>query len=260
MGKRAKHGVTNKKKWIILLFIIVCVIGLAYSSYRIVSWRIHTSANDKIKEEISSSIKVINSESGTDFVVDFDTLKGINSDTVAYVKVNNTNIDYVVVKGTDNDYYLNHNFKNEWNYGGWIFADYRNKFDGTDKNIVIYGHNIKNGSMFETLKYTITEDWYKNEDNHKVVLVTESGTYYYKVFSTYSTEPEDYYIKTEFKDDASFDEFVKTLKGRSVYDYGIDVSGQDKILTLSSCLDGRKNRIVLHAKLIQDEEKIDTNF
>lgn len=256
MKKREKHGVTSKKKWIILILIIVCLIGLAYSSYRIISWKIHTDANDKIQEELSSSIKVINSESGTDYVVDFETLKGINSDTVAYVKVNNTNIDHVVVKGPDNSYYLNHNFKKEWNYGGWIFADYRNKFDGTDKNIVIYGHNIKNGSMFETLKYTITEEWYKNEENQRVVLVTESGTHLYKVFSTYSTVSEDYYISTSFNDDASFDDFVKTLKKRSVYDYGVEVSGQDQILTLSSCLDGRENRIVLHAKLIQDEEDI----
>lgn len=108
--------------------------------------------------------------------------------------------------------------------------------------------------MFGTLKYILNKDWYENEENHKVVLVTEKGTYYYQVFSTYSTKPEDYYIKTEFKNNNQFDEFIKVIKSRTVYDYGVDVSGEDKILTLSSCTDDGSKRVVLHAKLIQKEE------
>ena len=106
--------------------------------------------------------------------------------------------------------------------------------------------------MFGTLKNTLNEVWYENEDNQKIVLVTEKGIYYYQVFSTYSIKPEDYYINTEFKDNDEFDKFIKKLKSRSIYDYKVEVSGEDKILTLSSCIGDGTKRVVLHAKLIND--------
>lgn len=106
--------------------------------------------------------------------------------------------------------------------------------------------------MFGTLKDILNKDWYENEENHKVVLVTESGTYYYQVFSTYSIKPEDYYINTEFKDNDEFSEFIKTIKSRSVYDYGVEVTKDDKILTLSSCIGDGSKRVALHGKLIKE--------
>ena len=105
--------------------------------------------------------------------------------------------------------------------------------------------------MFGTLKNILNKDWYENEDNLKVVLVTEKGTYYYQVFSAYSIKPEDYYINTEFKNNDEFDKFIKKLKSRSIYDYGIEVSGEDKILTLSSCIGAGTKRVVLHSKLTE---------
>ena len=87
-----------------------------------------------------------------------------------------------------------------------------------------------------------------------MILVTEKGTYYYQVFSTYSRKPEHYYINTKFKNDVEFNEFIKTIKSRTIYDYGVDVSSEDKILTLSSCTDDGSKRVVLHAKLIENDE------
>ena len=98
--------------------------------------------------------------------MDFTELKKQNPDTVAHIKVNNTRISYVVVQGNDNEYYLNHNFNKEKNRAGWIFADYRNSFDESDKNLIIYGHNMKDGSMFDTLIKTIDKEWYTNKDNY----------------------------------------------------------------------------------------------
>ena len=158
------------------------------------------------------------------------------------------------MKGSNNSYYLTHNFEKKWNVAGWIFGDYRNIFDESDKNLIIYGHNIKDGSMFENLRYVLNEDWYTNVENHKVLLITEKGTYEYQVFSSYSIIPEDYYITTDFKNEEEFASFVKELKSRSIYDYHTEVSGTDKILTLSSCLGEGQKRVVLHAKLIENKE------
>ena len=128
--------------------------------------------------------------------------------------------------------------------------DYHNKLDGNDKNIIIYGHNTLDGTMFGTLRNVVKKEWYENEENHIIQLVLENEVLTYQVFSTYSIKVEDYYINTIFKDNSEFNTFVNTLKNRSVYDYGVDVNGEDSILTLSTCTGNGKSRMVLHAKLI----------
>lgn len=244
-----------KFKSIVLVLMIICATIFVYSGLKILSWYSSNKKNEKLNEELHEVIKVEEIEEELDkYKIDWQNLKNQNPDTVAYLKVNNTNIDYIVVQHSDNSYYLKHNFNRERNVSGWIFSDYHNKFDGTDKNIAIFGHNTRDGSMFGTLKNILNKDWYENKENHKVVLVTEMGTYYYQVFSTYSIIPEDYYINTKFNNDSEFDKFVKKLKSRSVYDYGVEVSKDDRILTLSSCIGDGKKRVVLHAKLIKDSQ------
>ena len=241
------------KKIIILLFIVICFVGVVYYFYKVFIWNKSLNDNSTLKSEIDELVIIEeDEESNNKFNIDFESLKKKNSDTVAYIKVNNTKIDYVVVKGKDNDYYLHHNFNKKWNVAGWVFADYHNKFDESDKNIVIYGHNMKNGSMFGTLKTILNKKWYKNKKNNIVNLVTENGEYSYQVFSIYSIDSEDYYINTKFKNNKEFDKFVKKIKSRSIYNYKVDVSGNDKILTLSSCIGTKGKRVVLHAKLIEE--------
>jgi len=103
--------------------------------------------------------------------------------------------------------------------------------------------------MFGTLNTVLRKEWYKDKNNYKIDFVTENKTYQYEVFSMYSIEPEDYYISTEFHDN-SLAEYIKTIKNRSIYDTGVEVNENDKVLTLSSCLYEGRKRVVLHAKLI----------
>lgn len=234
------------KKVIPIIILILSITGIIYYSTKIIKWNNNVNENKKIKEDHKKLIKV---DKDDNYIIDFKKLKEINPDTVAYIKVNNTNIDYSVVKANDNDFYLNHNFNKEYNVAGWIFADYHNIFDGSDKNIILYGHDTKDGSMFETLKYTLNKDWQENKDNKIVTLVTEQGTFKYEVFSTYTIKPEDYYINTNFTDE-EFKNFVSELAKRSFYDYNTSIEDTTDILTLSSCYEYGKKRIVLHAKKI----------
>ena len=254
--KKCKIKYDNTIAFIIIVIGIVIAI---YSSYNIIKWYLSNKENAQIKEKIQENIIVEKVENPKDeeeivekYQIDFKSLKEQNNETVGYIKVNNTNIDYVVVQHSDNSYYLKHNFKKNNNSAGWIFVDYHNNLDETDKNIVIFGHNTRDDSMFGTLKNTLDKNWYKNKDNYKIVFATEKDTYYYQVFSNYSIKPEDYYIKTKFENDSDFNSFVKKIKSRSIYNYGVDVSEKDKILTLSSCIDRGSKRIVLHAKLIKN--------
>ena len=247
MSRKDKRN--NKKKLLIINIIqLILIIILVYSAIHIVIWYKNNKTNKKIIEEISQAIEINeNAEDEQKYKVNFEELKNKNSDTVAWLKVENTNIEFPVVKANDNSYYLTHDFNKENNKAGWIFADYKNKFDGTDKNIVIYGHNMRDDSMFGSLKDVIKEEWYNNEENKYITFVTENEYQTYQVFSVYQIEKEDYYIQTDFQDN-EFEEFIKTIKQRSKKDFNVDVTSKDNILTLSTCANNNKYRVVLHAK------------
>lgn len=247
---RAKHY--NKKKSNIPSIILMCFFTalLIYSGTKIVIWYMNNQNNKKISDEIAEFVTVDETKEDEKYAVDFEKLKEKNSDIVAWLKVNGTNIETTVVKTTDNDYYLTHNFNKEYNAAGWIFADYKNKVDGTDKNLVIYGHNMRDNSMFGSLKWVINEDWYNNEDNKYITLITENETQVYEVFSVYQIEKEDYYIQTNFDTEKEFNTFAQTIKKRSKKDFNVDVNKEDTILTLSTCANNNKYRVVLHAKKI----------
>ena len=241
-----------KKKGKIFIFIIqiILIAVIIFSGIKIIEWIKSNKKNKEIMSEIKENIVMNDGTNSNDeeYRVDFEKLKQKNPDTIAWIKVNGTDIDFPVVKGIDNSYYLTHNFDKEKNKAGWIFADYRNKFDGTDKNIIIYGHNMKNGSMFASLKDVIKEEWYNNENNKYIALITENENCKYQVFSVYQIETEEYYLQTNI---SNFKEFVEKIKGRSKKKFNVDIKETDSILTLSTCADNTKYRVVLHAVKIK---------
>ena len=244
-NKKYKKAILNLILYIILLSILI------YSGIKIFKWYKDKTNNNKMVEQIKSTViveeKNEDENNKEEYTVDFSKLKKQNNEAIAWLKVNNTNIEYPVVKGTNNSFYLNHSFDKSNNSAGWIFADYRNKFDNTDKNIVIYGHNMRDGSMFGSMLNILNSKWYENEENTNITLYTENEKSIYKVFSVYKIENEDYYIKTEFKNDNEFEGFIKNLKKRSIKDFNVDVSKDDNILTLSTCANNNKYRVVLHS-------------
>ena len=247
----------KSKKIIIINIICVILIGiLIYSGIKIYNWYKENQNSKKITDQISETITIQQDENEEQkqYIVDFNSLKEQNDETVAWIKVNNTNIEYPIVKTSNNSYYLTHSFDKSYNLAGWPFADYKNKFDGTDKNIVIYGHNRKDGSMFATLKGILSPEWYNNEENRNIIFNTENENGIYEVFSVYQIENEEYYIQTEFKTEDKFEKFIETIKKRSVKDFGVEVTSKDSILTLSTCANNNKYRVVLHAKKVLKEE------
>lgn len=186
--------------------------------------------------------------------VDFKELKNINSDVIGYIKVLGTNINYPIVQSNNNDYYLTHSFNNNYSKAGWIFADYRNNSNLLDKNNIIYGHGRLDGTMFGTLKNVLTEAWLNNKSLHLIKLSTLNDNSLWQIFSVYTIYKESYYITTKFNDE-SFNKFIKTIKDRSIHNFNTSINNNDKIITLSTCLDDFGNRIVVHAKLIKKETK-----
>lgn len=251
---------TRKIKRIFIYFFLLLFLSVfVYSVYNIIDWYLAGKRSEKIIDEVNTAIIEDEPEEeivddNTSLTVDFDLLKEKNNEAVGFVKVNGTKIEYSVVKHKDNFYYLTHSFDKSYNKYGWIFANFENKFDGKDKNITLFGHNMRNGSMFGTLKNVLTEEWQSNEENQKILFITEEGKFIYQVFSTYKIYKEEYFATANFANDSEFLKFINTIKKRSNKDYNIEVTEDDQILTLSTCHSNNSYRVVLHAKKLYESE------
>ena len=230
----------KNRNYILIILIIIFVLGINYSLINIISYFEDSKKNKIIDNQLSDYVTIDNNE----VKVDLTGLKTINTDTVGYLIVNNTNISYPVVQTTDNDYYLNNNFYKESNRAGWIFLDYKNRLD--DNNIVIYGHAMKNKTMFGELEKVLDTNWYSYEDNLYIKLYLDGDIKTYKIFSAYTITNEDYYINTNIKDNELYG-FANTLKNRSIISFDTDISDIKQILTLSTC--HNNDRFAVHAAL-----------
>lgn len=266
------------KKWIRVTLLIIFLLILSFSIFKLFIWKQEgdeiKSIEKKIieetppeeKESTPENTEIINPPNNKDndywnyikmnmLNANFNELKKKNKDTVGWIKVEGTNINYPVVQTINNDYYLNHSYDKTNNKAGWVFADYRNNLNDFDKNTIIYGHGRVDTTMFGSLKNILKSSWYNNKNNHIIKFSTPSENTLWQVFSVYTTEAESYYITTKFPSNNDFLDFVNTLKKRSNVDFSAIPNANDKILTLSTCKDSKGNRVVMHAKLIKVETK-----
>lgn len=125
--------------------------------------------------------------------------------------------------------------------------DYRNSIETLNDNTIIYGHN---GTMFGSLKNTLKEKWYKNQNNQIITFNTLYAKLRYQIFSIYVTTPDFDYLTNNYVHRVNFINFINEIKSKSIYDFGIELNENDKILTLSTCAENGAKRIVIHAKLI----------
>lgn len=180
---------------------------------------------------------------------ELESLLEINSDTVGWLTVPNTNIDYPVVKTTDNDYYLDHNYEKKYDYNGWVFMHYYNSTHNLDKNTIIFAHNrFYSGIMFGTLNEVTKDTWYNNTNENLITFNTLYDNMQFEVFSIYKTNITADYLKTTFDGDLEWNNFIKMIRERSMFQNNVNVGTNDKIITLSTCLDNN-TRLVVHAVL-----------
>ena len=275
--KKIKRRNIFLKDFFYFLIIVLSIIMIIFSLFKIINWNTDNKKLKKLEVEIiesdleeepeeDNSVNVNPPENKQDdywyyinmdmMSIDFNELKEKNPDTVGFIKVNGTNINYPVVQTTDNRFYLNHAFDKSKNNAGWIFADYRNDMVNFGKNIIIYGHGRLNNTMFGSLKNILKSSWYNNKDNYIIKFSTPTENTLWQVFSIYSIKVESYYINTEFDTLDEYNTFLQTLKNRSQKNFNASVNVNDKIITLSTCKDiAGSGRVVMHAKLIKKEAR-----
>lgn len=178
--------------------------------------------------------------------IDFNSLRSVNEDVIGWIYVEALpDINYPIVQGEDNDTYLHMTYEKNYNFAGTIFIDYENKADFSDCNTLVYGHNMKNGSMFAQLKkFTQDEETYKKSKYFWIF--TPEKDYRYEIISAYTTGVNsDTY--TLFKGPGQeFVDYMEKIKGYSEVKTETKETGiKDKIVTLSTCTGNEATRYVV---------------
>jgi len=190
----------------------------------------------------------------------FEPLLAENADTVGWIAIEGTGIDYPVVQADDNDFYLQRGYDGANNAAGSIFMDYRNAIDDNSehaskwRNTILYGHRMKNGTMFAALKNYLDEHFFAS---HRLIeFDTLYGEMKWQVFAVYVTDTSFDYIRTEFENDFQYMAFLASLQKKSMYPADVELTPADEILTLSTCdYSVADARLVVHARRYRPAEE-----
>lgn len=182
--------------------------------------------------------------------VDFESLLKINEDIVGWLKVGAVDISYPVTQGEDDDYYLHHTFEGVENVAGCIFMEYQNSDKFDDENTVIYGHNMKNGSMFGMLRHILNEGVY--EEDPYFWIYTPTYIYKYKIFNCTTVGAVSNTYTLTFATEEDFQDYLDVAAAQSQVDSAdVKVTSDDRIVTLSTCTGDSSTRFVVQGKLIR---------
>lgn len=249
-----KKSKKKKNKLFYNIIIIICLCVIAYSLYNIIKWAIENKQNNDLLADVQNlaNIKheevVIDDNPITVAHYDFTELLKKNVDTVGWVYVPNSKIDYPVVQTTNNDYYLNHSFDRKENSAGWVFADTACDVK-TSKNVVIYGHNRKDTSMFGSLKNVFEDSWISVPENNYITFANLDETGVYKIFSAFVVNDEhvESYLNCNFKSDEEFKAYLKKIKSSGNQSFDTDIENAEKIITLYTCYGMNNQRLLVFA-------------
>ncbi len=240
----------------IIMIIALCV--FLYSGYQLFTIFMEYKAGRDEYTELADL--TVGSDLGVDidleeeFPIDFAELLEINPDTVGWIHFDEPEIiDYPIVQGTDNDYYLKHTFKKEPNNSGAIFMDCDNDPGFYDPNTFIYGHNMRDRSMFSQIKnYRDKEYW--EENPYFYIYTVDERIQKYEIFSAHVVNAyDDSYLKY-YQHDEAFQEYLDMIIAKSAYSTGIEVTAEDTIVSLSTCTSRVEDeRFLLHGRLITEE-------
>lgn len=234
---KSKHSKTKKKiKKVQLIFVIILVISALNIAYYYHKQKGKQNPLDNIEIDTSQV-----TEDKTERMLQVEELKKENEDIIGWLEIPNTNINFPVMQATDNQYYMTHTYKKEDSKDGSIFLDKDYNWDLPSSNLLMYGHNNKNGNMFQGLLEYQEESYYKEHPTIKFTTTKEDCEYeiisafksrvYYKseknVFRYY------YFINAESEEE--YNNYVEESKKASLYDTGKTANYGDQLLTLSTC-------------------------
>ncbi len=240
-----------------LLIAVICFSGavIIFSSYMLITQLIEYKKNSEAYEKMDT--KYVEEVEETDdagkaiktYKVDLDALREDYGGEIArWILFNDSVINYPIAYGTDNDFYTDHLADGSEGKSGAIFIDYRNDPDFKNKNTLVYGHHMKDGSMFAGLVNYAKQDYY--EANPGFYILTPEGNYEAQIFSAYITPSDSDAFDISFESDAEYDSYLQYICGLSKITTGVEPDTEDNIVTLVTCTyEYSEARFLVHAIL-----------
>lgn len=210
---------------LLLIVITICSVIIGFKNYNYYKdnksyENLRKTYEDIIEKDTKENNKKVSLENN---------MEGINSDYKIWINIPNTVIDYPVVQGDNNEFYLSNNFYKEESISGTIFVDSRNDIN-EDQNLVLYGHNMRNGSMFADINKFKNKEFF---NNGTIKIIKGDKEHIYEVFSVLIEEADSINIKYKFSSNVEFYEYINDLKSKSIYKK--DIESYSNIITLYTC-------------------------
>lgn len=180
--------------------------------------------------------------------IELEALREVNGDVVGWISIPGTIVSYPLIQGEDNQYYLRRNWKKESRNAGCIFLEAKVSPDLTDFHTIIYGHLMRDETMFGVLKYYRGMDYWR--EHPSIYIVLNDGIYRYDIFAAHETPLISIVFRLDIEENHLEEEFIQFCKDSSVLDTELTPEAGDRILTLSTCTgNGYSSRWVVHGVL-----------
>lgn len=259
-----KNKKNKKKSNLLINIILVIAFGVfVFSGYKIYqifdNYKAIDEEYEKIKQEFVTEKVIDENESSAEevekvaFEVDFDSLLAINSDVIGWIRFDEpATISYPIMQGADNDYYLKRSLEKKYLSAGSIFIDYQNDDDFKDDNTVIYGHNMKNGSMFGQLKKFKNAEFCKSYPYFYINTV-DGREITYQIFAVKLVGDTSSTYDKFYSDKEEFQQYLNDVYKSAVYTSpDVNVSSDDRIVTLSTCTGDESTRLVVFGVVVNE--------
>jgi len=241
-------------RWILVIFFLIALLNIIIIAQEYNKSQISYETIDNfivVEPEISEKNEESESEDEPTIKVDFETLKTINSDIVGWIYIEDTPINYPIVQSTDNSFYLKHLFNKEYGIAGCVFLDCNNSSDFKDLNSVVYGHHMRDETMFTSIAKYKKQSYY---DEHQIaIIITPYETITVKLFAGFVANPQsDDAWKIEFKEKYEFELWKEKIIGKSLFKSNYIPNKDDTIITFSTCsYEFNDARFVLYGAICQ---------
>lgn len=248
--------------WLLLLLLgILCLIGLLLHLKKTGREEekeelLHTQiVEEYTKEPEAKKEEPLKAE----LPIDFAGLQEQNPEIYAWLRIPDTNIDYPILQheGEDQSYYLTHDMNGDSNQAGSIYTESYNQKDFTDPNTILYGHNMKNGSMFHNVRYFSDPEYFA--EHSELFVYLPDRILKYQVISCYETDDRHLLGSYDFSDEevyaAYLEEVLNPRSMSAVVDETVKLTAEDRLLTLSTCIANKpNNRRLLQAVLVEETQ------
>ncbi len=261
--RRQKKQKRRKKSIGSTIVLIICVVIFVVSSYQLlITFEDYKEGNDNFDHIIEEVIQIDLPEDAqgdesfhySDVFVDFQTLIEENADTVGWIRFDNPDkISYPIMKGETNDTYIRSSFAKEYSNMGSIFVDERNSGTFHDPHTILYGHNMKDGSMFGQLKKYAEEEFY-SENPYFYISKPNGKVAKYQIFSArVVSETSDAYT-VDFESDEAKQDYINECLRTSYYDTEAPINIEAHLITLSTCTSSDVERFIVQGIEVEEVE------